>query len=346
LGLQPVNHFNSIVVLACAVFQENKMDDLNDLIRALVTVFVRYRYSQPRQTNNTNASETEWTVIEKPVNETSTYEQEQVDELMTKPNNELLLALSTLIDDSTQKYETRKSLLVYLQYIVQLLKENQRPADLHTGESNETDQQVQASVVTLLSNLKLLYNTTQFNNLLVTYNKQTVNLRGFSFSNSLIAQQIQTLIMEPLEITATTTEHTLQLQVNCLFLKQQVAVALEVHAKNRLIEEENSKIRQDNHQLTEQLKEEQSKVPQKNATIQQNETLVTPQPLNSLFRAPPPRSQPPISRGLAPPKALRQHPTRYSLLDILFGPAYESDEDTDDTQNQQISRARRHGKED
>lgn len=195
------------------------MNNLTDLLEALVTIPVRYHHSEHILSNNIPA-DIDWTrvSIQNP--------NSIVQELLAKTNDEFMLSLTTLIDESTQHNSKRKPLLMYLQHTIKLLNESIQTMKLHPAEHDNQSRLMQPAITTLLNHLNTLFTQS----ISVTYENDTVLIDSFS-SGSKMARHIKDLIMDPLNITKTTHANTITLQVKCLFLEQIIVFATEENTK-------------------------------------------------------------------------------------------------------------------
>lgn len=229
------------------------MDSLNDLLRALILVIVRYHQAQnplaaramydssiasisdPKDEETPPALESNWEEIlvdesksqaspkeEASKRDDTLSEKTTLDKMLLKLPDEFNADLATMIRESTQQVNTRRSLLCYLHHVILVLREHQPLI----GTTIPT--QLQPTLVNLLSNLQTLYYMSPFQSLPVTLSGETMSIPGlsggFTQKKSKIAPSIDHLIMRPLGITKTTDLSTLHLQVQCLILKEQVTV--------------------------------------------------------------------------------------------------------------------------
>lgn len=230
------------------------MDSLNDLLRALILVIVRYHQAQAplaaramydssiasisdrKDEENPPALESNWEEIL--VDESKTYvspkeeqaskrddtlsEKTTLDSMLLKLPDEFTADLATMIRESTQQVNTRRSLLCYLHHVILILREHQPLIGTTIPSLLDT------TLVNLLSNLQTLYYMSPFQSLPVTLSGETLSIPGLSGGltkkKSKLAPSLDHLIMKPLGITKTTDLSTLHLQVQCLMLKEQVTV--------------------------------------------------------------------------------------------------------------------------
>lgn len=231
------------------------MNDLNDLLRALITVIVRYHQSKSTKPKIT----AEWVDVKAGDASTQGFMVESlpptIDDLMEQTTTERTQSLLIYINEATQSVKTRRPLLLYIQHIIQLLGECEQSQDQDTCTFEQVLQykNVRPCVATLLSDLKRLYTIS----IKVTYDNHAITLDSyykFPLSKSDIATLIQELIFSPLSIALTTDEETLQMEVDNLFLKQEKRITDKMTEKMNQILKKNAELEQANQSLMTQLK--------------------------------------------------------------------------------------------
>lgn len=206
------------------------MENLNDLLRALVTVIMRYH--QLQFPTPTEMSEDRFKQIPTDTLDCSEWINiaPNSTELMAMKPDELRTQLSLLISESTKHNKTRESLLLYLLHAIGLINDTIKILGSDPVGHQENDASTQLFFVELLNNLNNLAD----NSVAVEYDKQRINLPAFS-SRSRMAKSISSFILNPLNITTLTQQDT-SLHVKCLFLGQRLLVssAKQIAAESQL----------------------------------------------------------------------------------------------------------------
>lgn len=233
------------------------MYSLNDLLRALITVIIRYHQSQdpmsakascePSMVSIYGQKDEEvhasigsgWTEIPlgDPEQKATTHdsdrqEKEWVDQLLLQSTADFTQTLSNMIHESTQQVTTRRSLLHYLLHIISTLRQHESLSSLEEASS----QLLHITLVDFLKHLQLLFGMNPYRSLPVTFEEKPVDIFGLagilSQKNSKIARSINELVMSPLNIKQTTEESTIHLHMECFILRKKVSFLSSHCSKN------------------------------------------------------------------------------------------------------------------
>ena len=232
------------------------MNNLEDLMQAMVTVIVRYHQSQPQ--GRIASLSIEWTEVETAATANSNSsevltEKNQVEALLAQDTDVFYQSLNQFILEATTASDTRRTFLQYLAFLSKLLHRYDEPADYHVFESPGFDVLVQNRLVEFLSNLKTIYYAPVRLLLPITYENETVNVWGLSSLKSKMASIVHALLVQPFRITATTEEHHLNQLAELLFLRSRMRVVDDVKTLNQQLMEENATLREEKEELASQL---------------------------------------------------------------------------------------------
>ena len=219
------------------------MNNLEDLLRALVTVIVRYdQLKQPTKkpapndlpipiitpelSADTQTNELGWIdITPEDIRALQLAEDERLATLTESAQVSMILDASeeerqSMLFLRINKHETRRPLLLYLLHVIELLKQQETSPDIDLViDHNPSDTRIQDSIFALLCNLKILTHLSAYASHPIVYDNQTHDLQGIASPQGTLAKHIQNLILIPLKITATTEERALELQAECLFLR-------------------------------------------------------------------------------------------------------------------------------
>ncbi len=224
------------------------MHSLNDLLRALITVIIRYHQSQDPMSAKALCEPSldfiygqkdgevpapigsGWTEIplgdheqKSTTQDRDRQEKEWIDQLLLESTAEFKETLSNMIQGSTQHIATRRSLLDYLLHVILTLRQHETSSSL-AEEANA--RLVHSTLVDFLKQLQLLYRMNPYQSLLVTFEENSVQIFGLggflTQTKSKIARNIDELVMTPLNIKQTTEESTIHLHIECFILRKKV----------------------------------------------------------------------------------------------------------------------------
>ena len=223
------------------------MYSLNDLLRALITVIIRYHQSQDPMSAKATCEPSivliygqkdeevpvpigsDWTEIplseseqKSTTHDSARHEKEWVDQLLLQSTADFKQTLCKMIEESTQHIATRRSLLNYLLYVILTLRQHESLSSLEEASS----QLLHITLVNFLKHLQHLFGMNPYRSLPVMFEEKSVDIFGLagilSQKNSKIARSIDELVMSPLNIKQTTEESTIHLHMECFILRTKV----------------------------------------------------------------------------------------------------------------------------